>query len=454
MKKIYYIIVVILVFTTQACDEYVDIEPRGSAVASTLEDANALLDNARTLSFYNNNLPALLSDNLQIVAERLPILESDILSEQLPKIYNLQDVFYKGIEEDLTWSSHYVTIGKINNIIELLENIDTDDVLKNQYIAEAKVHRAYHYFYLVNTYGVHYGLPQASEANSGVPILTVFSDDSVSLERATVNQVYEFILNDLNTALPFLLENVISRDRASRAAGLGLLAEVEIHKGNYEEALMHINDALAYNSRLIDYNNVRRLPPISISNIENIFSKSTQNVRIDFRTSLSTYSQELVDITDTTNDLRFAKFVAQNSFGGFQLNRSYVFNVGVTVPKLMLYKAECLARSGSFTEAMDVINSLREKRFATSFVASGSHIISAANVDEALAHIIDESRRELHISGLRFFDVKRLNAIENAGISLTRNGTTYTPNSINWAAPISENIINTSNGQITQNTRE
>ena len=446
-----------------SCDDYVDIEPRGSAIAASLEDINALLDNAMVGAQTVNILPSLLSDNLQLEDPLLELASSDINSTFITNAYNLEPLFFTRNETDLTWATLYRSIGHFNNIIAVLQEMDVaelsaeDNALRMQYLGEAKVHRAYGYFYLVNIYGVHYGLPEASNSESGVPLLTVFGDDMASLERASVNEVYEFIWTDLNNALPFLPNRNISIDRASSAAASGLLGEVEMHRGNYEAALSNLNDALAINNTLIDYKVDTRTT--GIDNPEGILLKTSRipSLAISFNTvALGTFSDELLAIVDRDNDLRFAPdIVAENEFGNFGIaNDAFEFNLGVTVPRLMLFKAECLARGGNFTAAMDVVNDLREKRFETSFVAAGNHMLTATNQEEALAHIMEETRREFNVSGQRFFDVKRLNAIENAGISLTRNGTVYAPNSINWAAPIAAAVINTSNGQIKQNERE
>ena len=99
---------------------------------------------------------------------------------------------------------------------------------------------------------------------------------------------------------------------------------------------------------------------------------------------------------------------------------------------------------------MDAINTLRAKRFNASF----DHKLTATTKEEAIKHVLEERSREFNTNGMRFFDIKRLNAIENAGISLTRGAVTYGPNSINWEMPIDPKIINSSNGQIKQNPRE
>ncbi len=466
MKKNIFLILIFTVSIIQSCDNYVDIEPKGSAIASSLEDVDLLLGNATELSFQLEvNITAIVNDNILMTDEEVTVAGNSRDYSFLKNIYQLEPVFYIGVQSDSEWQRNYRSIGYANHILEVLEGIDTNNPLKNTYTGEAKVHRAYHYFQLVNIYGVHYGLPEADAPESGVPLLTVFSDDSVSISRNSVNEIYDFILQDLNDAVNLLPNTNGKSNRPSKGAALGLLSEVYLHMGNYEVALMNAESALSINNTLLDYNTDlidtggAFFIPSDIDNPENLLMKlaispSAFN-QIDFSSVVFTgFSDELVAINDFTNDLRWL-FANENPITGkIQLNDGYTYELGVTVPKLLLIQAESLARTGNIQEAMDVVNNLRAKRFEVSFVNSGGHILTASNTDEAITHVINESRREFHLSGKRFFEMKRLNAIENAGLSLTRGAITFSPNSINWAMPISEKVINTSNGQIKQNPRE
>ncbi|TGV01390.1 RagB/SusD family nutrient uptake outer membrane protein [Flavivirga rizhaonensis] len=464
MKKIIYIILGILLLNLQACDDYVDIEPRGNAIATSLEDVDLLLSDAQRLSLIQNNtIPSLISDNIEIGEDKLLLSESERDEVFIANIYNLRPVFYTPNIPDNLWNSYYMTIGTANHILEVLENLDTTNPLKEQYIGEAKVHRAYSYFQLVNIYGPHYGLPEADQPGSGVPILKVFSDDSVPINRSSVNEVYNLILQDLNDAITFLPEAITTRDRPSKGSAYGLLADVQLHMGNYADALLNVDEALSLNNTLLDYNTDLgpfNSLPFTIENSESLLYKGASSVVSIFDNNtfqditFSDYSDELVAMSDTDNDLRFLLVRQDATTGKYFVPAFSFYEMGVAVPKLFLIKAECLARTGNASEAMEVVNEFRSKRFDALFVANGSHILTAANDAEAIAHIIDERRREFHVTGERFFDIKRLNAIENAGISLTRGSVTFTPNSINWAVPLSENVIQTSNGQISQNPRE
>ncbi|WP_346883877.1 RagB/SusD family nutrient uptake outer membrane protein [uncultured Algibacter sp.] len=464
MKKQLYLILALVLFSVIACDDYVDITPRGNAIVTTLDEVNFLLNDAETIASNSrtSDIPSLISDNIELVDSKIALASSDPTLRSIASIYNLEPVFYDANLQDQGWQKHYEIIGLANYILETVETISTDDeALKNQYAAEAKVHRAYHYFTLVNTYAPHFGLPEANVDGSGVPLLTVFSDDSVPINKSSVNDIYDFVLQDLEEAIPFLTETVESNDRASRASALGLLAQVHFHMGNYTEAITNANDALAISAMLFDYNTDLvpaffggSFPPNLTDNTEVTLLKTGNVPSFRFTEAFADYSDELVALSDVDNDLRFSFNQFDESIGKYVLFTDFEYQLGVTTPKVLLIKAESLARTGSAGEAMDIVNLLRSKRFKASFVTAGNHLLTAANDAEAIQHVIDEARREFHVAGQRFYDIKRLNAIENAGISLTRGGVTFAPNSINWAVPIGQREIDRSNGQITQNPRE
>jgi tetratricopeptide (TPR) repeat protein len=389
-------------------------------------------------------------------------------------MYKLEPIFYDASQEDREWESPYGSATKANYILNVLEEIGSEETRANQYKAEALTHRAFAYFWLVNVYGQHYGLPAAAEAETGVPILLDYADQTESLVRASVNEVYEQIVNDLTTAIPLLQTSRPFVDRINKAAAQGLLARVYLHMGDYAKALEQANAALAVNSNLIDYNEFdpigdRTFIPRGLDNPEFLlFREAYPSSTGSYPNSRGAgrFSEELAAVyTDKTNDLRISKHsstypdedeptktVYHYAFSSYS---SYRYAApGITVPELLLIKAEALARTGDINGALEAANTLRAKRFATDFVATDGHLLSTTDQAEAIQMVVDERRREFHVTGMRFFDIKRLNALHNAGISLTRGSVTWNANSINWAVPIGVAVVDTSKGQIKQNPRE
>ncbi len=123
---------------------------------------------------------------------------------------------------------------------------------------------------------------------------------------------------------------------------------------------------------------------------------------------------------------------------------------GPTVPEMLLIKAECLARSGDAAAATEVLNTLRIARFR----AGDYEPLSV--VDDVLPTVLDERRRELFGTGIRWFDLKRLNKEDRFAKTISREfrGATYTlePNANKYVFPIA-NIYISQNPEIEQNPR-
>ncbi len=462
MKKLKIILIIftsLVIYTS--CDKYVDIEPRGSAIAKSMSDVEALLNNGSVFTRTTSSIQNLLSDNVQLSEGDIADINNSTWTRHYAQIYEMKPVFFDASQTDYGWQYHYQRIAQSNYIMGVLETIEGEQTKKDAFIAEALVHRAYAYFELVNTYGHHYGHTKASEAGSGVPVLLKAADTEESLERKSTNEVYEMLVNDLTSAIAKLDAKVISMSRPHKASAQALLAKVYFHMGDYTNALSYANDALAFNSELVDYNTLNVGIPLSGNNNPEFYLiKEEYNTSIgqwpNYR-GMYTLSDELValfELEDNRLTSVFGFTPSGNYTYGYTNYSSYRFIMGPTVPEMMLIKAECLARSGSTTDAMDIVNDLRAKRYLTASVTAGDHILTAANQTDAIQKVIDERRREFHVWGRRFHDVKRLNALHDAGISLTRGSVTWAPNSINWAAPISQKVIDTGKGQIEQNTRE
>lgn len=111
------------------------------------------------------------------------------------------------------WYMFYIPIATANEILATatVENAANSDGLK-EYRARALTSRAFAYYHLINIFQYPY-----SEANKdllGVPLATELTMGE-NLPRATMEKVYELIINDLDEAL-VLFEEVGYNDTASR----------------------------------------------------------------------------------------------------------------------------------------------------------------------------------------------------------------------------------------------
>ena len=88
-----------------------------------------------------------------------------------------------------------------------------------------------------------------------------YSDiSSTDFARNTVQEVYDFIIDDIEMALSFLPRTVKDRNRVSAAAAEALYGKVLMFQHRFDEALVHLDLALDYTANtqvelgIYDYN--------------------------------------------------------------------------------------------------------------------------------------------------------------------------------------------------------
>ena len=145
----------------------------------------------------------------------------------------------------IRYRAPYNMIGDVNTFIAgYPEDVEDEDAINM--IAQAKVLRAYSYMMLAPQYQFA-PLTQTSEGKGAdlpcVPLVTPATEDFTNNPRATVKEVYDFVLEDLNYAV----EKLEGASRASKMyidgnVAHGLRARVHLLLGNWDQAY---NDAVA-----------------------------------------------------------------------------------------------------------------------------------------------------------------------------------------------------------------
>ena len=321
--------------------------------------------------------------------------------------------------------------------------------------AEALVSRALEYLYLVNGYARHYDENTAA-TDPGVPLILDENISRKNLVRASVKEVYAQILTDLQTALPDLPARPQSNAfRASKAAGVGILAKTYLYMGDYTQALAAANEVLATNGTLMDLkkyavvkpqNSIGRTNvPQDIDNPENIYIKFAPYV---YGMSSKVFGSDELIALYPAKDMRLQIYFTQN-FRNIPTTH-YVW--APYLPELFLIAAECEARVGSATRAMQLINQLRNNRIK-------DHTpLTAANNDDALRQVLEERRRELAMSGMtRYIDLKRLNRDARFAKTVTHataEGTFTLPaNDAKYVLPIPPKVLRFNSGTMQPNER-
>jgi starch-binding outer membrane protein, SusD/RagB family len=204
-----------------ACRPDLDLAPRDQITTSTFyrneSDALSALNAAyRPLqNMYGNQFDAetILTPNAVAADEGVPFLQGNANRIALwSYTFIPENSFTANI-----WGFSYQAIQRSNVVIQRVPGIPMDEELKKRIIAEARFLRAFHYFNLVRFYG---GVPLVADETTTLTGLQV--------PRATVAEVYAFIVDDLSMAendLP-LMYPASEAGRATRGAAKGLLAKV------------------------------------------------------------------------------------------------------------------------------------------------------------------------------------------------------------------------------------
>lgn len=152
-----------------------------------------------------------------------------------------EDRTYTYANPYIRWAIYYNQIKATNDILSSIPD-DTDNATLLYYKGQALAVRAFDYFNLVQMYQFTY---KGNEDNPAVPIVT-FGMTDANNPRRTVDEIYQLILNDLNTAIP-LLEGFKRTNKAAvdKQVALGIRARVNLVMQNWSDAASDAEDARA-----------------------------------------------------------------------------------------------------------------------------------------------------------------------------------------------------------------
>jgi len=457
MKKITFQKITLLIFTAAlfvACkkeDSFLNQKPNISlAVPSTLADLQGILHDEVIL---NDDYPVLG----EIASDDYFVTTSDWNNQTTTarNAYIWAKTIYDPGTNVIDWSDSYNQIYYANTVLDYLPKIQyssNQQVLYNQIKGSALFFRAIAFYNLVQTFAMPYDAT-SSTTDLGIP-LRLTSDLNAKSTRATVQQSYDQILNDLKSALVLLPDKPTTITSPSKEATYGLLSRINLAIGDFQGSLTNATNCLNINNTLQDFNllNPNAFPVYPNYSPEELFHSSFEGEGIVGFTSQ--IDSTLYKTFNDQNDLRLAIFF-YNSNGEIEFNSQFdkhnnVYS-GISTNEVYLNKAECEARSGDIQSAMSDLNSLLKKRWVTGTFKP----YIAASSDDALKVILLERRKELVFTGLRWTDLRRLNKDPRFAITLKRNinGTSYTlpPNDPRYAFPIPDNEVQLSG--LPQNNR-
>lgn len=463
-QKNIFIALALLLFCS--CDKFLDIQPKGEVIPTTLRDYDYLLSNPVVFST-TSNFPVYMTDEITLPEENRGDLS--VVGVHAVRAYDFKPLIFEFEEPDADWENAYKLIYTCNTILEGVDNAPTGDGVnedsRKRIKGEALVHRAFAFLQLVNAYAKHYDAATAS-SDLGVP-MPLSPDINALLARASVQEVYDQIEKDLLASIDLLPQKPKYLYKPSQAAAHGALARMYLYKGDYEKAASFAQKALDYNSFIFNYNEYTEwkdpfdknsgLAKLSseITDYKNVIFHKYLNkvVSYGFTFLLSPEQKALYK----EGDLRLELGTTDTDWYGEPVNGLAILftNVlignadfaGIQTNEMMLIRAECNARKGDVEKAMSDINLIREKRFKPENFAP----LTASNKTEALDLVFEERRLELAFTGLRLFDIKRLNK-EGYNIVVKHGDIELSTKDNRLVMPIANNVVSR-NTNIKQNPR-
>jgi len=407
------------------------------------------------------------------------LLSDNVFVSNIGSTYMLSyNMNYTAVDNDFKfYGTLYNVINICNTVINNTIVAENENVLRIK--AEAKILRAFAYFHLVSSYSPS---PTSGENQEyGVPLVLGDYDPTIQPPRATVAEVYQQIINDLQEGLVNAKESPSSKVFLSKNAARLILSRVYLTRRAPGDAEL----ALQYSTEIVNNANGNFAPistadnPVDQSVYVNYFSASDDLLsedqhetiwELDFNinnnagvnNSLAVYYHRtgmrksfmlrrsfydsfpesdmrrgLLDITnvpsvDNPSGVWTKKWVRISSGGNFTRN-----NKILRFSEAQLNRIEALYLTGQTTEALNKLNEFALSR--------GGNTYTGTNL---LNDILTERQKEFYAEGYRFYDLKRYNLpiVKETNCYMNCN---IPANDKLFVFPMSENTIN-QNANLTQ----
>ncbi|MBF9237219.1 RagB/SusD family nutrient uptake outer membrane protein [Hymenobacter sp. BT683] len=135
------------------------------------------------------------------------------------------------------WNGYYQGISRANQALDKIPLSPAEDAVKNRLLGEVRFLRGYFYFNMVRLFG---GVPKLDR----VPLASEINSPEFQ-QRATAEEIYQFIIDDLQFGVDNLpIKGATETGRATKAAAQGMLAKVYLYQKNYQKAFELTNEII------------------------------------------------------------------------------------------------------------------------------------------------------------------------------------------------------------------
>ena len=333
------------------------------------------------------------------------------------------------------WSSLYGTINLCNLVVDYAAlALETDQTFREEemknYVAEARALRALMYFYLVRTFGE---VPLVIDAVDT-------DEDELAPAKSTKEQVLAQILEDLNLAEIDIYEghenDIASKGRMTKYAVNALQADVHLWMENYEMAVQAADKVLAGPYGLVPQEDWARALFIEGNSVESIFEIQYQAPQNNPFYQMFSFDQgrrfiaypsvlegvygfnpeepEDIDLRSIDASLKTSGEIFKYTSLGPNTRRtateSFANWIVYRLADVMLMKAEALSQLNRGAEALEIVETIRERGGAAMSTVENP---GPTDGDAILRYILNERAREFAFEGKRWFDLLRVAKMNN-----------------------------------------
>ncbi len=435
MKKIHLLITLLGIALLSSCEGFLDVKPSNSAAAETS------ITNANDAKVVMNGLMRKLASSSYYGRDF--ILYGDAKGGDFA-IYS-QGRGYDGLytfnhsvstgNMGTYWAQMYDCVLQANNLllnIDKIEAAGNGSAALSQIKGQALTTRALVYFDLVRLYGKPFNMDKAS---FGVPLVLQPLDASAQPTRASVEEVYNQIIKDLNDAAP-ILPKTKQNGFLNYYGNKSILARVYLHMNRFADALTAAEEVITSNVYVL-YTNTNWITSWATPfSTESIFELGVYTSEANLGTGslgyyllrrnkvtgalgwfmasdyfLARLNQDPTDIRkaimdyDESSTTRFGacmKYVGGHGMTGDKGVASATNIKVIRLSEVYLMAAEAALNlpTPDKTKAANYLNAIRKR-------APGLAAATSANI--TMSMIEDERSKELFAEGHRYFDMLRWN---------------------------------------------
>lgn len=459
-----------------SCSDFTDIQPKGKNLLSTTDELDMLLNNE--FRYGSKDRQELCGDMITTL-QNIPTLINQPTKTRAAILISWdetnQDKMAELTASDRDYSEYYSIIGKIANaILARVDDATGAASVKAQLKSEALVLRAFYHYLLVNKFAKAYN-PATAAQDPGIPYMTEDQDLTVSVEKLTVQQVYDRILDDVNeaidlNALPTVATN---RMRMNKPASYAVKAWTLISMQRFDDAEAAATQSLALNNTVNNYNEMlTTLKGYIIGGTYPVIFRPTLQCEedlffiygLEFFSAISTEAWNAFETGHASrdkmgNDRMVYDYLMGMGLSYIGLDYTFTYDLnsgwnseGLKTTHMYLIIAEAEIHKGDYDAAMRALDAIRVMRIDPSVYTPLEGTIKTEA--DAIFHLKQTSHGENIYSCYNYMQRKRWNQVEGYKETFTRDIAgqvfTLTPDSPMWIFPFPVNAVSL-NPNLTQN---